>query len=215
MAAGRPIVLFAAALATVALSLCLRAPAADAAPAKCAGTFRVLHNDHIGTLSVPAGQYVITVRNGALLSCRSAGKLFTRFLEDFDGKLPPPWYLTGPGAQFRRGPGSRIGFSITRNPRGGNTPGGGGRHPSNGSFCPGTFRVLNRDHIGRLRLAAGPYYVILLQKRGLTCGQASALFTRFLNSTSGVLPGRWNVEPQTGRFVRGRGGVGFRVKPAR
>lgn len=209
----RSIALFAVAVAAMALAFCLRSNTAEAAPAKCAGTFRVLHNDHIGSLSVPAGQYVITVRDSTRLSCSAAGKLFTRFLEDYDGVLPPPWILTGPGAQFRRGAGSAVGFGITRNAGGGNVPGGGGRHPRRGSFCPGTFRVLNRDHIGRLSLAAGRYYVILLQAGGLTCTQASANFTRFLDDVSGVLPAPWILEPQTVRFRRGHGGVGFRVKP--
>lgn len=216
-AAGRrSLVFLVAAIAALALTACLRAPDADAAAGRCAGTFRVLHNDHIGTLSVPAGQYVITVRDTARLSCSAASKLFTRFLEDYDGVLPAPWVLTGPGAQFRRGAGSPVGFSITRGAGGGGgggNSGGGGRHPSNGSFCPGTFRVLNRDHIGSLQLAAGRYYVILLQKNGLTCSQASADFTRFLSDVSGVLPRPWNLSPQTARFRRGPGGPGFRVKP--
>lgn len=203
------------AMVAIAMVATLRTSEAQAAPGKCAGTFRVLHNDHIGALSVPAGNYVITVRNSSLLSCRAASKLFTRFLEDYDGALPRPWYITGPGAQFRRGKGSRVGFSITRNAGGGggNVPGGGGRHPRSGLFCPGTFRVLNNDRIGRLRLTAGRYYIILLQPRGLTCRAASANFTRFLNDVSGALPPPWGVEPQTARFHRGHGGVGFRVKP--
>lgn len=210
----RSLAFFVVFIAVFALAFSFRANPAEAAPAKCAGTFRVLHNDHIGELSVPAGQYVITVRNSARLSCSAASKLFTRFLEDYDGVLPAPWILTGPGAQFRRGAGSAVGFSITRNAGGGgNIPGGGGRHPQRGSFCPGTFRVLNRDHIGRLQLAAGRYYVILLQAGGLTCSQASANFTRFLDDVSGVLPPPWILEPQTARFRRGHGGVGFRVKP--
>lgn len=208
--------LAAALLAAIVLAMSVHSSEADAAAATCAGSFRVLHNDHIGALSVPAGNYQITVRNPARLSCAAASKLFTRFLEDFDGVLPSPWILQ-PGAKFSHGVSTPVGFSIKRFSAGGggnNIPGGGGKHPQSGRFCPGTFRVVHRDHIGRLSLPAGPYYVILLQTNGLTCAQASAQFTRFLDDVNGVLPAPWILEPQTARFRRGHGKVGFRVKPA-
>ena len=51
---------------------------------------------------------------------------------------------------------------------------GGGNHPSDGSRCPGTFRVLNNDRIGALRLPSGPYYVTVLRGANLSCQGASA-----------------------------------------
>ena len=96
---------------------------------------------------------------------------------------------------------------------GGGGGGGGGHHPKNGRFCPGTFSVLHNDHIGKLQLPKGKYWIILLQKNGLTCSRASTLFSRFLDSTSGKLPNPWQVNPQTAKFRRGPHGNGFRVKP--
>ncbi len=96
----------------------------------------------------------------------------------------------------------------------GNSGGGGpGSGTANAFFCPGSFRVLNDDHIGALRVPAGRYNLVLLQRRGLTCAQASRLFTRFLDSVSGRLPAPWRVRPQTASFLRTTNGVGFRLEP--
>jgi hypothetical protein len=44
-----------------ALLVAMAAPSrADAARTKCAGTFRVLHDDHVGRLYLPRGNYRIT-----------------------------------------------------------------------------------------------------------------------------------------------------------
>jgi hypothetical protein len=53
----------------------------------------VLHDDRIGALSLPAGDYRLTVADEARLSCAHAADLFRQFLEDFDGRLPAPWRL--------------------------------------------------------------------------------------------------------------------------
>jgi hypothetical protein len=80
--------------------------------------------------------------------------------------------------------------------------------------CPGSFRVLHDDRVGRLRIPAGSYEIFLLQRSGLSCPQASRLLTRFLASPSGRLPAPWIVQPQTASFRRGPGGSGFRIDPA-
>lgn len=185
-------------------------PSASASASVCPFTFHVLHNDHIGDLRLRNGRYRIAVLNAARLSCQAASNLFTRFLEDFDGDLPEPWVLNVATATFRRGPGSAVGFRVRRV---GQSGGGGHRHPQTGRFCPGTFQVLHNDRIGELRLPRGPYWIILLQRRGLSCAQASSLFTQFLDRPGGRLPSPWILEPQRARFRRGPGGVGFRVKP--
>jgi len=185
---------------------------ASAARVQCPGTFRVLHNDHIGNLSLPKGNYRITTLRSGRPNCVRAAALFTRFLEDWDGVLPGGWRVSVRNAAFVRRPG--VGFAVRRVRRtsGG---GGGGRHPSNGGrFCP-TFRVLHNDRIGQLRLPRGRYWIILLRNRGLTCGQAAALFTRFLDDFEGNLPRPWRLNPNTASFIRGGTGVGFRVKPVR
>jgi hypothetical protein len=95
-------------------------------------------------------------------------------------------------------------------------PSGGGTHPRDGRRCPGTFRVLHRDRIGRLRLPAGPYIVTLLRGRGLSCSGASRAFRRFLQDFQGDLPRPWVLSVRTGTFTRGRRSrTGFRVKPVR
>ena len=180
----------------------------------CPGFFTVLHNDRIGRLRLPAGKYRITLLSVNRLGCPQAVKLFSRFLEDWDGVLPAPWFLDVATATFMRGS-RHVGFRVKGAVGPDNGGGGGGIHPDGGGMrCPGTFRVLHNDRIGALVLPRGPYRITLLQRRGLTCAQASALFTRFLQDFSGVLPPPWRVRVENAGFRRGKGGVGFRVKQA-
>src|SRR5215210_8455749 len=181
----------------------------------CPTFFRVLHNDRIGRLKLRAGNYRITLLAVGNLSCGRASRLFARFLEDFDGRLPRPWRLILSTATFQRGS-STVGFRVKPAVGPPPSPSGGGKHPRNGNRCPGTFRVLHRDRIGRLRLPAGPYRITLLSGRGLNCRGASRNFRRFLQGAAGNLPRPWRLNVQTGTFTRGRGSrTGFRVKPVR
>ncbi len=70
-----------------------------------------------------------------------------------------------------------------------------GAPPSAGAIaptvCPGTFQVLNNDHVGALSLPAGPYVISITGN--LSCGRASSLFTTFLYQWTGDLPGGWVV----------------------
>lgn len=204
--------------AIVALLVAMAAPSrADAARVRCAGTFRVLHNDHIGRLALPRGRYRITILASGRPSCAQASALFTRFLEDYDGRLPGGWRVSVANSTFLRARG--VGFHVARagGEGGGGSGGneGGGSHPRGGLFCPGTFRVLHNDRIGPLRLARGRYWIVLLQRRGLGCAQASRLFSRFLEDFRGNLPPPWILEAQTASFRRSASGAGFRVKPVR
>lgn len=206
------------ACAAAAVLIAIIAPRdAEAARIQCAGTFRVLHNDHIGRLSLPKGNYKITTLSAGRPSCAQASKLFAAFLQDFDGRLPRPWRVGVANSTFVKEPG--VGFHVRRLGRGGGggveeEAGGGGRHPGVGRFCPATFRVLHNDRIGRLRLRAGRYWIVLLQSGGFSCTQASRWFTRFLDDFRGNLPRPWRLDPQTATFRRG-GGAAFRVKPVR
>jgi hypothetical protein len=78
--------------------------------------------------------------------------------------------------------------------------------------CP-SFRVLHNDRIGPANLPAGSYSVTPATTSGLTCTQASAFFTRFLEDYDGVLPTPWRVVAQgTGKAAFNRGAqAGFSV----
>jgi hypothetical protein len=184
---------------------------AQSATVTCPATFEVLHDDHVGRLSLPAGPYTITVRGR--LSCASASDLFRQFLEDWDGRLPRPWVIDVPTATFNRGANGTIGFSVKRasNHGGG---GGGGHHPANGGSCPAFFRVLHNDRIGSLRVPAGNYRITILAVGRISCASASRLFAQFLQDFDGRLPRPWILDTQTGTFLRGSAHVGFRVKRA-
>lgn len=200
------------ALAGVALAAALAPQGASAARVTCPGTFRVLHNDHIGALSLPAGNYRITSLRSGRPICARASALFTRFLEDWDGVLPGGWRISVRNSAFFTRPG--FGFAVRRVRRA-SRGGGNGTHPRNGGrFCP-TFRVLHNDRIGALSIPKGAYWIVLLQRRGLTCGQASDLFEHFLDDFEGNLPRPWRLNPQTASFFRGATRVGFRIKPVR
>lgn len=189
--------------------------AAAAAPQSCP-TFRVLHNDRIGMLQLPRGIYNMRTSNANKISCAQASRLFTQFLEDYNGILPSPWryevYSVGNGRfiRGRRGPSFRVSRSTSGG--GGGGGGGGGIHPDSGRRCPGTFMVLHNDRIGKLRLPRGEYTITLLQLGELTCQQASQNLTRFLNIPSGNLPEPWVLYVQNGAFRRGAQGPGFRIK---
>ncbi len=180
----------------------------------CPGTFQVLHNDHIGSFALPKGQYLITLLAVGRITCARASSSFTRFLEDYDGVLPRPWFVDPETGSFLRGS-RNVGFRVKRlvgppHPSGG----GSGVYPS-GDRCPGTFRVLGNDSIGKLRLKRGPYRVTLLGKR-LSCSAASRLLAGFLDDPDGVLAPPWRLNVQTATFTRGSSRtIGFRIKPAR
>jgi hypothetical protein len=211
MLTHRTLTRFAGLAAVVAVALVFASPA-QAQQLTCPGTFHVLHNDRIGPLQIPAGHYSIILIDQRRLSCAEAVDLFRQFLEDWDGRLPRPWQLDPETGTFRRGPGSRVGFSFgaANTPSGG---GGGGHHPT-GLACPGTFRVLHNDHIGRFSIPAGPYRITLLAARRLSCARASQLFASFLQDFDGRLPRPWVLDRQTGTFLRGSVHVGFRIKAA-
>ena len=142
--------LVAAIAATAAMSLSLvagpasaasAAPAGIASPGACPGTFQVLHNDRVGSLSLPAGPYVITVNN---LSCTQASSLFRTFLYQWTGKLPGGWVVTANG--FRKG---SVSFTVARSHH--VTPSGGG------NTCPGQFSVLHNTRIGPGSYPQGNY----------------------------------------------------------
>jgi hypothetical protein len=69
---------------------------------RCPGTFEVLHDDHIGKLKLPQGNYKITRLTHNKPTCPKAFTLFRRFLQDPSGNLPDHWNLTAYNATFTR-----------------------------------------------------------------------------------------------------------------
>ncbi|HET6550442.1 MAG TPA: hypothetical protein VFG79_18400 [Solirubrobacter sp.] len=193
-----------------AAALAAAPPAASAAPPTCPATFSVLHDDRIGTLSIPAGDYQIRVSDPARVSCVDAADRFRQFLEDFDGRLPFPWTLDAAASTFSAGNGASFQIARAATPSGG----GGGRHPATGMRCPGYFQVVHGDHIGNFRVPAGRYTVTLLSAGTVTCRGAMNRFASFLHDYDGHLPGLWLLDWRTGTFIRGTWAVGFRVEPA-
>jgi hypothetical protein len=65
---------------------------------KCPGTFRVLHNDRIDTMAVPAGKYQVTVKR---VSCQAASDYFKQFLAANQNQLPKGWKLIKAKKKFK------------------------------------------------------------------------------------------------------------------
>jgi hypothetical protein len=180
-------------------------PAASASPSvtasaagPCPATFRVLHNDQIGPAFLPKGTYVITIRN-ATLSCATASRLFTQFLQDYDGKLQKPWAVVAHGkgkASFTSG--GQPGFSVALSKGGG----GGGQPSTLGTSCPGTFQVQDDDQIALVSFPKGAYKLVIPRGSIISCAQASKLFARFLDFPSGALPKGWAIKPTVALFYK-------------
>ncbi len=184
------------------------APAASSST--CSSTFQVLHNDHIGNMSLPAGAYTVTVSGS--LSCSSASTLFASFLQDYDGNLAYPWHANNAKLSFTSGNGP-TGFSVKRAsfPAPPSTP----ATPANPVACPAVFSNLQNDHIGTAQYPKGSYR-LSLTSGGFTCLQASQLFAIFLDSPIDNLPSPWSTatissNPATTRFANLSNGVGFQT----
>ena len=195
--------------ALVCALLLLALGGAGPASAAACPSFKVLHDDRIGAVSLPAGSYEVTADTG--LSCQAASQLLARFLQDWDGNLPKPWRAVSEGsgkASFTRG--SLPGFSVSR------TGGGGGGNSELGRLCPGTFTVNAGSYIGPLFFVRGQYLLYIPSRSGITCRRASILFTRFLGAPGGTLPAPWQVKTQTATFFKPSNPLrsAFRVEPA-
>jgi hypothetical protein len=177
----------------------------------CPGYFHVLHDDVIGALELPEGEYRITLLAVGRFTCARASARFADFLADFDGRLPGRWVVDPQTGTFSRGAhvGFRVKLAVGEPPQADPA----GTHPV-GRRCPGSFRVQNDDRIGRLQLPAGRYRFTRLRPSALSCGDAADLLADFLQRPEGDLPSPWVLDVQQATFRRGRtSSVGFRVKP--
>lgn len=201
--------LIASAIALIATLLAVAGPGAQraqaAAPAACPNVFNVLHNDRIGELKLPKGWYRITLLDDqARLSCERAAKLFGRFLQDYDGKLPKPWQLNVERAKFKK-QGKRVGFRVKK-VSGGGGGGGGGKHPSGKhTKCP-TFRIQHNDMISGVMFKKGTYQMTALGR--FTCQRSVKRLQAFLES--GQIADGWRLRKATGTFLR-NGRNGFQI----
>ena len=177
-------------------------------PRSCPGYFTVVHNDSIGSFKVPRGRYRITLVGPRKINCATAVRRFQEFLYDFDGVLPKPWYLHRNTATFTRGRTAKVGFNINK----AYGPSPNPNKNKKATRCPGTFRVLHNDRIGKLKLPKGPYYI--KSGNGLSCASASNYFRQFLNRPDGKLPRPWRLNVGKARFQQGKGGPYFRVQQA-
>lgn len=181
---------------------------AQAAEVSCP-TFRVLHNDRIGALNLPKGNYNVTVLNGDKLSCAASSKLFAEFLQDFDGKLRSPWVVNVASKSFTKGKGSDTGFRVGKTS---SSNGGGG---STSASCPGYFRVVHNDSIGSFKVPAGQYRITLIDPTKFTCAKAVKRFQEFLLDYDGVLPKSWRLSKASATFYKPKNpSVGFNINKA-
>jgi hypothetical protein len=178
----------------------------------CPAYFRVLHNDRIGRLSLPAGRYRITLLAAGRLSCSRASSLFRSFLRDFNGVLPRPWRLDVRTGTFSSN--HNVGFRVKEAVGAPAQPGPIGRHPADGTRCPGFFEVESNDRIGSLRLPAGRYIITTLRGGNVSCSEAADEFEEFLGLPMGNLPRPWVLNARNGVFRERGTRNGFRVKPA-
>jgi hypothetical protein len=184
---------FSAAL-VVALALVALGGASSASAATCP-SFKVLHDDRIGTAVLPAGSYEVTTDTG--LSCQAASQLFARFLQDWDGNLPKPWRVVAEGSgkvSFTRS--GLPGFSAQR------TSGEGGGNSEIGRLCPDAFTVNAASNIGPLFFAKAQYLLYIPARSAITCRRAAVLFTRFLGAPGDMLPAQWRMKSQTATFFK-------------
>jgi hypothetical protein len=162
------------------------------AAGSCSSSFQVLHNDQIGTVKIPSGQYTLMPTG---VTCKNTAILLSRFLNDFDGILPDGWSVaSGNNIRFVKA-GTAESFQIRRTVK----PSSGGRNISNGA-CPGTFSVLHNDKIGALKLKAGQYKITT---KGLLCWFDATKLAYFLNyNSSGKLPKPWTIDVAAKQITR-------------
>lgn len=81
--------------------------------------------------------------------------------------------------------------------------------------CPGTFRVLHDDTIGKMELPKGKYTVTVRNEKRLSCNYAFDLFRQFLQDYDGKLPDGWRVRARRKEFFQPKTGDAFAVRRAK
>jgi hypothetical protein len=179
----------------------------------CPAVFQVLHDDHIGNLDIPAGKYILTLTGVGRMTCDQAASNLAKFLQDYDGTLPRPWFVDDETATFLHG---TINDGFTLEPLVGDPPGKLTlKLPGDGTPCPGYFTVQHDDVLGKLDVPKGNYLFVPLANSRLSCQRVVDLIREFLAIPDASLPSPWVVDRSTGTLRKGkRSKVGFRLKPA-
>lgn len=165
----------------------------------CPGTFTILHNDHIGGLKLPAGQYQITTKR---LHCWFDIQKLQLFLASYEsGNLPRPWTVIPAQKKIQRSTNSW--FTLKRV----SSKAHGGTNTPNSTSCSTNFLVVNSTQIDGTPVAAGRYTIVTFGS--YSCRTASSTFKQFL--TAGKTPTEWTYVPDLGLFLID--GQGFRIDP--
>jgi hypothetical protein len=174
----------------------------------CPGTFQVLHNDRVGAMVLPRGNYKITRLTTRSLTCGSATYWFRTFLDNYSSKpLPKPWTSNAAAKTFYRGF-KTDGFKVTLLSGGLGSVLGGSPVAGN-DVCLRHFVVGARTSVNGFVVAAGRYQVIATGKA--TCEQAFAYASQTINN--GSVPSGWTISKRSGTFHRKGSTFGFRLDP--
>lgn len=167
---------------------------ASASAANTCPTFHVLHNDRIGSVKIPAGQYTVAPKG---VTCKNSAILIERFLDDYDGNLPDGWTVTGGSSIVFKKAGTAESITMKRTTV---APSGGSGSDTQNGLCPGTFTVLHNDKVGGMPLKKGQYQI---RTKGLYCWFDSQKLAYFLDyNESGKLPSPWTVVPALKKIQR-------------
>ena len=177
------------------------ASALASSTASCKGiSFTVLHNDHSGGVTLPAGPYTVSSPN---LSCSAASTTSRPSSTSTTAKSPAgPASSSHPATAStpRTRASSTSPSRSTRSPR--------AEQPS----CKGiTFTVLHNDHSGGVTLPAGQYKIT---SPNLSCSAASNYFKTFLDKYNGKIPG-WTgkqFSSGNGKYSKNKSKINFTVK---
>jgi hypothetical protein len=157
-------------------------------------TFTVLHNDQIGSVKIPAGQYTVAPKG---VTCKNSAILIERFLDDYDGILPDGWTVTGGSSIVFKKSGTSESITMKRTTV---APSGGGGSDKQNGVCPGNFTVLHNDKVGGMSLKAGQYQITT---KGLYCWFDTQKLAYFLDyNETGKLPSPWTVVPALKKIQR-------------
>jgi hypothetical protein len=183
-------------------------PAPSPSSLTCPGSFQVVHNDHIGAMSLPAGNYRINrLTSSQKLTCAQSASWFAYFLNhDYAGTLPAPWTMNTGAKTFYDG--SRTnGFNVLKLTGLGEVMGSNPRYGD--SICSTNFGVGATTTISGFTVPAGNYVVIATGSA--TCSRAMQLATETINTAE--LPSGWTIDKSVGWFHNRGGRYGFQLDP--